>query len=897
MIRLPLFLVLVSILSASGLAAQAVKVEVRADGPGYQLYREGAPYYIKGAGGSHRLDLLAAAGGNSVRTWGEDQIESVIGEAHKNGLTLLAGLWLTQERQGMDYKNPVAVAAEIERHKATVLRYKDDPAILMWAVGNELEIHDADPAVWDAVEQLAAWIKQVDPHHPVMTVTAFPDEAVLHAIRARAPSVDVLGVNAYAALPVLAPRLAKAWPGPVVVTEWGPNGQWEAPKTPWGAVIEPTSTEKAQQFAQRYKAISGNPRCLGSYAFVWGHKIEATLTWFGLFLEDGSPLGGVDALQQGWTGKWPENRAPDIEPIHLNGKSPIKGVSIEPGTRLEAVAPVSDAKATVKWALMHDEHRPPLGGDPEPRPQEVETAFSTQGGAVTFTAPMQPGMYRLYAFAKSASGKAATANIPFLVKGQAMTLRSTVTETSRHGGYAQAADNLRPVTGDAPERVFQIIPEQRFQEIQGIGGAFTESSAYVLQQMTPGARQAVLDAYFSPEGAAFSLMRTHVGGCDFSLGSYNYAPVPGDVKLEHFSVKEDEDDLIPLIKDAQAVSRDGFRILSSPWTAPSWMKDNGHPFAGHLLPEHYATFANYYARYIQAYAQHGIKIWAITPLNEPEGNGGQWDSMHMTPEEMATLVGQHIGPVFEREGIDAKIFTFDQNRSSALDWAHRYFRDPEAAKYTVGTAVHWYSSTVDYYPEVIRTLLDEQPGKMVMHTEGCIDAINGVEPMAWMEPDWYWRRECTDWGYRWAPPQDRHDHPRYAPFYRYARDLLGGLQSGMSGWIDWNIVLDFNGGPNHVKNWCLAPVLCDPETDTVFKTPLYYAMWHFSHSIRPGAVRIGCPEMVLGLMGGAFQNPDGSIVVVLLNEEPTPMDYALQLRGKTLAGRIPGEALQTIVLH
>jgi len=386
-----------------------------------------------------------------------------------------------------------------------------------------------------------------------------------------------------------------------------------------------------------------------------------------------------------------------------------------------------------------------------------------------------------------------------------------------------------------------------------------------------------------------------VGGCDFSLGSYNYAPNPNDEELEEFSIHEDKDDLIPLIKDAQEASRDGFKILASPWTAPSWMKDNNSPLAGHLLKEHYGTYARYFAKYIKAYAEEGIPVWGITVINEPEGNGGQWDSMHMSPEEMAELAADYIGPEFEQQEIESKILIFDQNRENAKEWTNRYYQNHKALSYTAGTALHWYSSTYEVHEEVIRDILQANPGQFVMHTEGCIDAINSVPEGDWLNDDWYWRKECTDWGYRWAQPENRHHHPKYKPFFRYARNLLGSLQSGMCGWIDWNIVLDFNGGPNHAQNWCLAPILCDPKSDTVYKTPLYYAMAHYSKFVRPGAVRIDCPEMVLGVMSGAFRNTDGSIVVILLNEEPKTKRFSISLKGNYYEGELKAEALQTIL--
>lgn len=488
-----------------------------------------------------------------------------------------------------------------------------------------------------------------------------------------------------------------------------------------------------------------------------------------------------------------------------------------------------------------------------------------------------------------------TALTSCLLAGSITCIASTsVYQTSRDGDRLSKTSELK--TTESPAFIdISINPDITYQTIVGIGGAFTESSAVVLKKMSTEKRQSVIDAYFSNKGAAYSLMRTHVGGCDFSLGSYNYDPVAGDVDLKHFSIDEDRDDLLPLIKDAQKSSSEGFSILASPWTAPSWMKDNNSPLAGHLLKEHYGTYARYFAKYIKAYEKEGVPIWGITVINEPEGNGAHWDSMHMSPEEMAEMVADYMGPTFTKESIDAKILIFDQNRAGAKEWTNRYYSNPKALPYTTGTALHWYSSTYEVHEEVIRDIMKTNPGQITMHTEGCIDSINDVPQGVCLKDDWYWKKECMDWGYRWAQPQNRHHHPKYSPFYRYARNILGSLQSGMSGWIDWNIVLDFQGGPNHAQNWCLAPILCDPESDTIYKTPLFYVMEHYSKYVRPGALRIECPEMVYGLMSGAFKNTDGSIVVVILNEEPKTKDYSISIRGSHYKGSIKAESLQTII--
>ena len=469
-----------------------------------------------------------------------------------------------------------------------------------------------------------------------------------------------------------------------------------------------------------------------------------------------------------------------------------------------------------------------------------------------------------------------------------------IVQTSRAGDKA-AEKQAPPFTPENDSRlpVIRLDPRRQYQEIVGFGGSFTESSAHVLSALSDEKRDEVLHAYFSPDGAAYSLTRTHMGSCDFSLSNYTYANTPDDPGLSDFSIDEDGDDLIPLIRDAAAVEGAEFRIIASPWTAPPWMKDNGDWNGGSLLPEYYDTWALFFCRYIEEYERSGIPIWAVTTLNEPLGNSEQWESMIFTPAEMARFVKDNLGPKFDEKGIDARILIYDQNRDHLEEWANGILGDPEAAEYVWGTAVHWYSSTYEWYPEELTRVHDKFPGKKLLHTEGCIDS----EVPVWQDDDWYWRSEATDWGYDWASEREKRFHPRYVPVYRYARDIIGGLNSYLTGWIDWNIVLDDKGGPNHAENWCIAPVIARPETDEVYYTPLYYVMLHFSRYIRPGAVRIGVDNGIEGLMVTAVRNPDGTIVVEILNQAERGERFALELDSRFAEISIPGRALQTVIIE
>lgn len=439
-----------------------------------------------------------------------------------------------------------------------------------------------------------------------------------------------------------------------------------------------------------------------------------------------------------------------------------------------------------------------------------------------------------------------------------------------------------------------INPNKQYQTITGFGGSFTEASASLLNKLSKANRDKILKAYFSKEGADYSLTRTHFNSCDFSLSNYAYANVPGDKKLEHFSIEEDRGDLIPMIKNAQQFSTKGFKIIASPWTAPPWMKDNNDWRGGKLLPEYRETWALYFSKYIQAYKKEGIIIWGVTVENEPLGNDGNWESMHFTPEEMRDFVKDYLGPQFEKDGLsNIPILGYDQNRGDELDkWAKAMFEDKAASKYFGGTAVHWYASTYDYFPESLQNTHQLAPGKHLINTEACIDAQVPV----WKDDNWYWSKNAKDWGWTWAPEKDKYLHPEYVPVFRYARDIIGCLNNYVDGWIDWNMILDKQGGPNWFKNWCTAPVIADIEMDEVYFTPLYYTMAHFSKFIRPGAVRIGCKINHKDLMATAVKNPDGTIVVVIFNptNEARPLEINIDDNKKNLI--ISAKALQTAVI-
>lgn len=478
--------------------------------------------------------------------------------------------------------------------------------------------------------------------------------------------------------------------------------------------------------------------------------------------------------------------------------------------------------------------------------------------------------------------------------------------------------------GRAKGAVIEVRPGRPLQEVVGIGGALTEASAYVLAHLPEPTRRALLDRCFGPGGADLSMARIPIGACDFSVeGRWSYADVPGDTALVHFSLAPDRKGwaqakdpgyaLLPLVQDALR-RRPDLRLVASPWTAPAWMKDNGDWYGagrgGKLKPEHFDTFARYTVKYVQSMVAEGIRLWGLTPLNEPEGNGGQWESMEFQPEAMRDYIGGHLGPRLAEAGLGGvKVLAFDHNRdAAALRHADAVLGDPKAARFVWGTALHWYSTTNSACPEVLDALRDRFPSKPLVHTEGCIDGIGtpdsspGGRFLGWQNPRWWWEEAATDWGYYWASAAEKPAHPKYAPVDRYARDLIQGLNHGLSGWIDWNLVLDRQGGPNHVKNFCAAPLMADPATGEVCVTPLWDVLCHFSPDLQPGSRVVQVGVTVPGcapddLHATAALSPDGRrLAVFIFNRSAREIRCRLQVGGNHASLVLPPRSLQTLRL-
>ena len=489
-----------------------------------------------------------------------------------------------------------------------------------------------------------------------------------------------------------------------------------------------------------------------------------------------------------------------------------------------------------------------------------------------------------------------------------------------------------------------VNPDEPRQTIDGFGGSLTESSAFVLACLPAEQRQAILEELYGEQGANFSATRTQIGASDFSVeGKYSLAEQDGDVAMESFSLDRDKEgflrekypqivdenyDLYHLMLDVwrikQAQEDKTYRIMANTWTAPAWMKENkkyyerenGFHRGGALLPEYYQAYADYLAKYIEAWRAEGVDIWAVTPVNEPMGNDGGWESMDFGPAVEAEFIGRYLGPTLEKRGLgNVAIYGFDQNIFEMEPYTEAIYGDADARRYTTGMAVHWYGSTLDCFPETLDRVHEANPDKSIFHSEGCIDNLgcdpwDGVtEPVGFKESGWFnndafwWDTVATDWAYstQWAGDT----HPKYVAVHRYARYIINGLNHWLTGFIDWNIVLDSIGGPNHVNNFAAAPVMVDyspitnHQSPIIYYTPYYYVLKQFSRSMRPGDVVLGITSNLSPLTSNLYicatQNAEGSIAVNILNTGEA-VSFPLQIGDWVADIHMPANAVETIIV-
>ena len=411
-----------------------IRVELEQIDGRYQITRNGEPFYIRGAGLEFGdIDRLAEHGANSFRTWrtdnGRDTGMKVLDRAHENGLVVTMGIEIAREREGsgrgvfgFDYDDETAVARQLERVREEVMQYKDHPALLIWGIGNELNLGATNPRVWDAVNQISEMIHEIDPNHLTTTMLAGINKQLADDIKTRAPDLDLLSIQMYADIVNLPKYIDEVgWEGPYMVTEWGATGHWEVNSTEWGAPIENHSSEKAGYYKMRHEAAiaSDSIQCVGSYVFLWGQKQERTPTWYGMFLSTGEKTETVDVMHSIWTGTWPNNRAPHITEASLDQKMAHENVYLEAGMVYSASVSAEDPEGDLLryvWEVRRESTDLGEGGDDEELPDRMEGLIeSGDTDAVNVTTPDESGAYRLFVYVYDDRGNAAHANIPFFV--------------------------------------------------------------------------------------------------------------------------------------------------------------------------------------------------------------------------------------------------------------------------------------------------------------------------------------------------------------------------------------------------------------------------------------------------------------------------------------------------
>ncbi|HSD28114.1 MAG TPA: glycoside hydrolase family 30 beta sandwich domain-containing protein [Vicinamibacteria bacterium] len=417
-----------------------------------------------------------------------------------------------------------------------------------------------------------------------------------------------------------------------------------------------------------------------------------------------------------------------------------------------------------------------------------------------------------------------------------------------------------------PDEAFPTIlvdPAKAFQEMEGFGGALTDAAAETFARLPKERQRELLDAYFDPEkGLGYSLARTHINSCDFSSASYAYAE-PGDAELATFSVAPDRRFRLPFIKAALATAKAKVKVYASPWSPPAWMKTNNDMLhGGKLKPEYRDAWARYYVRFVEEYEKEGVPMWGLTVQNEPMATQ-TWESCLFTGEEERDFVRDHLGPALEKAGLQRlKLMVWDHNRGILYQRAKAVYDDPAAARHVWGTAFHWYVG--DHFDNV-RIVHDAWPEKRLLFSEGT--------------PVNYSRGVTEEW--KWGEV--------------YATSILRDVQNWAAGWTDWNVLLDEKGGPNHVGNFCLAPVHGDTRTGALTFTSAYYYIGHVSKFVRPGARRVATTSNDDDLLASAFANPDGRHAAVVMNKTDKDKPFALWVDGRAAKATAPAHSILTLV--
>ncbi len=458
--------------------------------------------------------------------------------------------------------------------------------------------------------------------------------------------------------------------------------------------------------------------------------------------------------------------------------------------------------------------------------------------------------------------------IPFAAKGKQVTIYTTADSSDLRLTAAEGptfSNAEQPLENEIS--VF-VEPQKTFQTILGVGGAITDASAETFAKLDPTHQEELLNAYYSQdEGLGYTLLRTNIHSCDFSSASYTYIE-EGDTTLTTFSIEHDQEHRIPMIKKAIAKAGGSLVTYVSPWSPPAFMKSNNNMLqGGTLLPEYYQTWANYFVKFIQAYEGENIPIWGMTVQNEPMAKQ-TWESCIYTSEAERDFVKNYLGPTLEKNGLtDKNIVVWDHNRDLMNQRADVVFGDPEASKYIWGMGFHWYEdwSGGEQQYENVKKVQESYPSKKVLFTEGCNDRFDAAKYQFWPNAE------------------------------RYGKSMINDFNNGTVGWTDWNILLDENGGPNHVGNFCFAPIHADTRTGELIYTPSYYYIGHFSKFVKPEAKRVASAVSRSVLLSASFLNPDGEMATVVMNQTDGPILYYLYVDTQRTQIEIPAHAIQTIV--
>lgn len=412
-----------------------------------------------------------------------------------------------------------------------------------------------------------------------------------------------------------------------------------------------------------------------------------------------------------------------------------------------------------------------------------------------------------------------------------------------------------------------VNPHKTFQTFIGIGGAITDATAEVFAKLPKEKQEELLNAYYSKEGINYSLMRLSIHSADFGSESFTYVS-NDDPELTSFNIDHDRKFRLPMILRVMKKTDKKMLVYASPWSPPAFMKTNGNMLqGGKLLPKYYKSWANYYAKFIKAYEKEGVPIWGVTLQNEPMAVQ-RWESCIYTAEEERDFLKNFLGPILKKRGYgDKNIVVWDHNRDLMVERANVIFNDPEASKYAWGLGFHWYENWSGGEPKFnnMQAVQEAFPDKKLLFTEGCNEAFDAAKYQYWPNAE------------------------------RYGRSMINDFNCGTVGWTDWNILLNEKGGPNHVGNYCFAPIHANSNTGELIYTPSYYYIGHFSKFLVPGAKRVSTATSISFLQSTTFQNPDGDMVTVVMNDTDNAIDYSLYVDRQMVDLSIPARAMQTVV--